>query len=268
MVRTGTAGVAVKCRMTRLGFGLSCLLSVGVSALTSDAVDKAWQDNYDARQRYFESTIGPFPKDILTMLNMMGVWPGGGLFVIPAAKLGTNLAVYTTFGLTNQDMPTRVRMSDFTLQSDGTRATQADSKLQQKQPAPKPLGAAGYGYEIFVVTTRDQEWPLAFLQWAVSAEISKDVGLLSRVEQYGGLTVEKIGVGGGNSVNVLIDKAQSPLPTGTTLPAGRMELLVAVTITDEEMEWSMKNGRRALLDRLREAGIGQISSLSRQSVVK
>jgi hypothetical protein len=118
------------------------------------------------------------------------------------------------------------------------------------------------------VTTRDQQWPLAFLQWAVSAEISKDVGLLSRVEQYGGLTVEKIGVGGGNSVNVLIDKAQSPLPTGTTLPAGRMQLLVAVTITDEEMEWSMKNGRRALLDRLREAGIGQISSLSRQSVVK
>ena len=258
----------MKCRMTRLGFGLSCLLSVGVSAVASDAVDKAWQDNYDARQRYFESTIGPFPKDILKMLNMMGVWPGGGLFVIPAAKLGTKLAVYTTFGLTNQDMPTRVRMSDFTLQSDGTRATQADGKLQQKQPAPKPPGAAGYGYEIFVVTTRDQQWPLAFLQWAVSAEISKDVGLLSRVEQYGGLTVEKIGVGGGNSVNVLIDKAQSPLPTGTTLPAGRMELLVAVTITDEEMEWSMKNGRRALLDRLRDAGIGQISSLSRQSVVK
>lgn len=45
-----------------------------------------------------------------------------------------------------------------------------------------------------------------------------------------------------------------------------MELLVAVTITDEEMAWSMKNGRRALLDKLREAGIGQISSLSRQSV--
>ena len=161
-----------------LGFGLSCLLSVGVSAVASDAVDEAWQDNYDARQRYFESAIGPFP------------------------------------------------------------------------------------------TTRDQQWPLAFLQWAVSAEISKDVGLLSRVEQYGGLTVEKIVVGGGNSVNVLIDKAQWPLPTGTTLPAGRMQLLVAVTITDEEMEWSMKNGRRALLDRLREAGIGQISSLSRQSVVK
>lgn len=63
-------------------------------------------------------------------------------------------------------------MSDFALQSDGARATQAGGKLQQKQPATKPPGAAGYGYEIFVVTTRDQQWPLAFLQWAVSAEIA------------------------------------------------------------------------------------------------
>jgi hypothetical protein len=236
--------------------------------VASDTADEAWQDNYDARQRYFESTIGPLPGDILKMLNMTGVWPGGGLFVIPASKLGQNLAVYTTFGLTNPDMPTRVRMSDFAVASDGARATHAEGKLQQKQPSARPVGAAGYGYEIFVVTARDQQWPLAFLQWAVNAEIGNDAGLLSRVEKFDGLTVEKIGVGGGNSINVLIAKAQLPLPTGTTLPAGKMDLLVAVTITDEEMLWSMKNGRGALLDKPREGGVGQISTLGRQSVIK
>jgi hypothetical protein len=236
--------------------------------VASDTADKAWQDNYNARQRYFESTIGPLPRDILKMLNMTGVWPGGGLFVIPENKLGQNLAVYTTFGFTNPDMPTRVRMSDFALASDAARATRAEGKLQQKKPSSGPVGAAGYGYEIFVVTARDQRWPLAFLQWAVNAEIGNDAGLLSRVEKFDGLTVEKIGVGGGNSIDVLIAKAQPPLPTGTTLPAGKMDLLVAVTITDEEMPWSMKNGRGALLNKLREGGVGQISTLGRQSVVK
>jgi len=43
------------------------------------------------------------------MQNMTGVWPGGGLFVVAAPKIGKHLTVYTTFGLTNSDMPTRVR---------------------------------------------------------------------------------------------------------------------------------------------------------------
>ena len=246
---------------------LITLLS-GANAVATDAADEAWQDNYRARQHYFESTIGPFPKDILKMLNMTGVWPGGGLFVIPANQLGTHLAVYTTFGLTNPDMPTRVRLSDFTLDSDAARATRAEGRLQPKPPAAKPAGAAGYGSEIFIVTARNQQWPLAFLQWAVNAEIGNDAGLLSRVEKYDGLTVEQIGIGGGHSINVLIAKAQSPLPTGTTLPAGKMDLLVAVTITDEEMQWSMKNGRRALLTKLHEAGVGQLSTPGRPSVVR
>jgi hypothetical protein len=66
---------------------------------------------------------------------------------------------------------------------------------------------------------------------------------------------------------VLISKAQAPLPIGTVLPAGKMDLLVAVTITDAEMQWSMQNGRGALLQKLREAGVGQVSVLGRPSVV-
>jgi hypothetical protein len=229
--------------------------------------DKAWEDNYGVRQRYFEAAVGPFPSDILKMLNMSGVWPGGGLFVIPAEKLGRNLALYTTFGFTNPDMPTTVRMTNFQLESDGKRATRAQGSLQSKEPAPKLPGAAGYGYEIFIVTRKDQQWPLGFLQWAVNAEIVNDVGLLARVTKYDGLTIEKINVSQDGPVNVLISKAQAPLPVGMMLPAGSMDLLVAVTITDAEMQWSMKNGRGALLQKLGDAGYGQTSVLGRRSVV-
>lgn len=234
----------------------------------SSPSEKLWQTTYDARQKYFESSVGPLPSDILKMLNMTAVWPGGGLYVIPAPKLGRSLSVYTTFGFTNPDMPTTVQMGNFELKSDGNRATQAAGTLSKKQPAPKRPGAAGYGYEILMITQSNQQWPVNFLQWAVNAEIGNDVGLLGRVEKYDGLTVEQIQVGQGQMVNVLIAKAQAPLPLGTKLPAGSMEILVATTITSQEMQWSQKNGRFALLKKLQEAGVGQVSILNRQSVLQ
>jgi hypothetical protein len=230
------------------------------------AEERLWQATYDARQKYFETTVGPFPPDILKMLSMSGVWPGGGLVIIPAGKIRQEMAVYTTFGFTNSDMPTRVKMTDFHLESEGGRATQAKGSLQAKEPARKKSGAAGYGYEIFVIAEQNSEWPLSFLQWAVNAEIDNDAGLLARVEDYHGLTVEQIDVGPKQSIDVLITKTEAPLPTGTDLPNGRMDLLVATVITNEEMVWSMENGRSALLRKLRDAGVGQISSLSRRSV--
>jgi len=228
--------------------------------------DALWQATNSARQSYFEATVGPLPKDIQKMLNMTGVWPGGGLYVIPASRIGQHLALYTTFGLTNPDMPATTRMLDFRLTSDGHRPAKAEGKLEKKIPAPKRAGAAGYGYEIFVIAREGQSWPLGFLQWAVQAEIASDVCLLDRVEKYDGLTVESIDVGSGAPINVLISKALAPLPVGAPLPNGRMELLVATTITESEMRWSDQNGRNALLHKLLDAGIGQISSRDRPSV--
>lgn len=234
----------------------------------SNTTEPQWQANHDARQRYFEQTVGPLPSDILKMLNMTGVWPGGGLYVIPAHRLGKNLSVYTTFGFTNPDMPASVQLTNFDLQSDGQRATRAEGTLFRKDAAPQRPGFAGYGYEMLMVAQSGQQWPLNFLQWVVNAEIGHDAGLLNRVEKYDGLTVEQIRVGPGQMVNVLIAKAHAPLPTGTTLPAGKMEILVATTITTQEMEWSQANGRGALLQKLQEAGVGQISIPGRTSVVQ
>src|SRR5690606_35150670 len=89
---------------------------------TEQAADQLWQDTYDARKQYFEGAVGPFPRDILKMINMIGIWPGGGLFVIPAPGTGEGMAVYTTFGLSNPDL------------------------LE-----PPRDGRAGYGYEAIVV---------------------------------------------------------------------------------------------------------------------
>lgn len=246
---------------------LFAMLGIGANAADT-AQEKLWQQNYDARQKYYEHTVGPLPKDILKMLNMSGVWPGGGLYAIPAKRLGSDLAVYTTFGFTNSDMPATVGVVDFKLDSDGKRATRAEGRLQKKQPVAKRPGAAGYGYEFIVVAPAHQDWPLNLLQWAVNAELSNDVGLLDRVEKYDGVTVEQLDVGAPTPLDVLISKALPPLPVGTQLPAGKMEILVATVIPPEEMHWSMKNGRGALLQKLREAGVGQVSKPGRESVVR
>jgi hypothetical protein len=253
-------------KIKKIATGILAMLGIGAAAADT-AQEKLWLKTYDARQKYFEHTVGPLPSDILKMLNMSGIWPGGGLYAIPAKRLGPGLAVYTTFGLTNTDMPTTVRMVDFKLDSDGKRATRAEGTLEKKQPVAKRHGAAGYGYEFIVVAAADQDWPLNLLQWAVNAELINDVGLLDRVEKYDGLTVEQLHVGAPEPINILISKALSPLPTGIQLPAGKMEVLVATVITPDEMHWSMKNGRGALLQKLREAGVGQVSELGRESVV-
>ena len=59
--------------------------------------DQAWQKAYDVREQYYKNTIGTFPNDILKLSHMTGVWPGGGLFVLEANKLGKDVTVYSTF---------------------------------------------------------------------------------------------------------------------------------------------------------------------------
>jgi hypothetical protein len=145
--------------------------------------DGDWQEIYDARQRYSESTVGPLPSDILKIPNMMGVWPRGGLFVIPAKRISELLTVYTTFGFTNPDMPTAVQLKDGDPPARGASPTGVKFALTKRTPVAGRPGAAGYGYEICVVAEPDQQWPLNFLQWAVGAEVLKDAGLLGRVEQ-------------------------------------------------------------------------------------
>lgn len=230
--------------------------------------DDFWQQVYDARAAYYEKHIGQLPDDILKMGNMMGVWPGGGLFVIPADKIANDLWAYTTFGISNPDMPASTVVADYTIETDEQdRPSEYSGSLHKKKPAQNSVGVAGYGYEMVMITKENTEWPLSFIQWAVNAEIQSDTDILNRVEQYNGLTVADIEVSESESINVLIEKARNPLPGSVQLPNGKMELLIATVITDDEMQWSLENGRNVLLAKLIESGVGQISDRNRKSIL-
>ncbi|WP_257222865.1 MULTISPECIES: suppressor of fused domain protein [unclassified Acinetobacter] len=168
-------------------------------------------------------------------------------------------------------MPAQATVSDVKVEKDHLgRTTSSSATLKSKSPTSTPSGAAGYGYELILMTReKNEEWPLWFLQWAAQAELLNDAGILARVEKYNGLTIEAIQVGenANDKINVLITKAQKPLPLSTQLPNGKMEFLVATVITDEEMKWSMTNGRNELLNKLIKSGVGQISDRNRSSVI-
>lgn len=237
--------------------------------VNDDKSDAYWQQVYSAREDYFVRHIGQLPEDILKIGHMFGVWPGGGLYVIPAKRISDDVWVYTTFGLTNPDMPASTTVSDVSTETDNFgRITNTSGTLQAKPKAVATSGAAGYGYELFVLTRENAEWPLWILQWTANAEILNDAGLLDRVNKYGGLTIDGVQVSANESVNLLIAKARQPLPIGSNLPNGKMELLVATVITSEEMSWSMEHGREALLNKLVAGGIGQLSVRGRHSVIK
>lgn len=229
-----------------------------------------WQRVYDARSRLFEQHFGSLSNDILKMMDLSGVWPGGGLYVIPTKIAGGPGFIYTTFGLSNPDMPTTVEMVDAqstSSDSNGLRAVGFTGTLRQKAKVRPRTDRAGYGYELIILARENADWPLSLLQWATKAEVGKDADLLGIVEQHQGLTVEQIGIGEGKFVNLLISKAHAPLPDHLDLPNGRMELLVATVVTEDEMRWSMTNGRNNLLVELTKAGVGQVSVLDRSSVV-
>jgi len=239
-------------------------------ASTVSAEDVHWQRVYDARAGLYEQHFGALPADILKIMDLSVVWPGGGLYVIPT-KLTGPAYLYATFGLSNPDMPATLEWADAKFTSDeaeGAKSAGFEGSVRLKANPRPHTDRPGYGYELVLLARENVEWPLWLLQWAARAEVLKDADLLGSVEKYHGITVEQVTIGEGRAVNLLISKAQAPFPGELALPNGALTLLVATVITDEEMAWSMINGRTALLASLQQAGVGQMSVLDRVSVVR
>jgi hypothetical protein len=116
-----------------------------------------------------------------------------------------------------------------------------------------------------VLTPRPETWPLNAVAWFVEMEIQRDVDMLDRVNDLGGVTVEALGIGGGRQADFLVAPALPPLPASADLPNGTMRLLVATRITREEMNFAREHKPAALIQRLTSAGVGQMSDLERQS---
>lgn len=231
------------------------------------AAEKLWQSVYDARAAAFSVHFGVPPSDIQKVMHLMGIWPGGGLYHMAAPRIAPSAWVTSSFGLSNPDMPAALTSQETASEHDEQgRPTKTSLRLVRKQNVPDYPGRPGYGYEFMVLTEGEAEWPLWLLQWAVTSEIMQDVDFLGRVDQYQGMTVEDIYVGGEQMINILITRARAPLPSQATLPNGEMSLLVATTVTDDEMIWSKTHGRNALMDVLEKSGFGQYSRLDRPSV--
>jgi hypothetical protein len=247
---------------------VSCIFGRSAKSSETDKEKKQWEASIAARQSFYEAKIGALPADMVRLQELFILWTGGGFYSIHATKLQPACWVHTTYGLSDFGLPTPLALVAADEQPDGKGGTHLKFNLQKREPAPHRPGAAGYGYELVVLTHEPAEWPMKVLYWAAHAELLKDAGIPERVRKYDGFTVEKIGIGDDASVNILIEKAQAPVPDGADLPNGRMDLLVATVITDEEMQWSFEHGRKPMLEELQKAGVGQFSILNRKSVVK
>jgi hypothetical protein len=239
----------------------------GVPPADATAQEQFWERAVRAREEFFTAHFGPLPGEIQKLVNLMGLWPGGGLYQFEAPRLH-GLGVCTTWGLSNPDMPTPVRLahSEWTQGADGPSFS---GQLGPREPVWIPEERAGYGYEVLVLTPALASWPLLTLSWLAQMEILNDVDLLGRVEDAQGVTLEDVKIGDGSQkADFLIEPASDPLPGQFRLPNGIARLLIATRITRDEMQFALAHGRPALLELLRESGVGQISVPDRASVVR
>jgi hypothetical protein len=227
-----------------------------------DAIEREsreWNDVYASREAAYAEHFGPIVGDVQKLMNLMGVWPGGCLVQIESPKHG--LWVTSSFGLTNADMPTRVRPENVAVGQAPDGNPEYQSRLVGRPPRAVPAGRAGYGYEILLLTRRKEFWPLMFLNWAVQSEILGDVDLLGRVYEFGALTVESIEIGEGRTADFLIAPLRQFAPSAVPLPNGSMELLVATVVSRAEMEFGVQQGGRALLELVLSKEQGQVSEV-------
>ncbi len=200
-----------------------------------------WGKVNDSRERFYEKTFGALPDEILTLDHLAKDFSGGGVLRFQSAKLN-DLWVYSTFGLTNPD-------------------------AAHAQHAPPRAAEAGHGYELVILARESADWPLWLLQWVTLAEVTDGMRLRERVERYQGLTIENLDIGRGRPVSLLVAEARAPLPAGVGLPNGSMKLLIGTVITDAEVRYALEHGRAALLERLVQHGVGQVSELGRAAVI-
>ena len=253
---------------------LAPVAATGAEKIEEVATEEtSWKESGKARANYLQQHFGDLPPgNRMRLINLMSVARDSSLYTIEAKKLGKDVWAYSTFGLSNPDMPTRIAAvdpQDITDDFGRLAGLSATMETRSREPATAPAGAAGYGYELMVLAGERAFWPLHILQWAASAEIFTDVGLLDRVDREGGLTVRDVALGSEQmgKVNLLFAKPLPPLPTGTQLPNGSMRILLATVITADELAWSRINGVEALLARLARSGVGQFSFRDRKSVL-
>jgi len=213
------------------------------------------------------------------------------------------LWVVVSSGLTNPDMPTRLRLERFHIgqSSEGSQqhrqkesgggggdggevvqrifdangialcSFERDGFASTASLRPRlDLGPswAGYGYEIGVITRTKESWPSHCLAFMVSKAVMDDYNLRGVIEQFGAATFERVPIRPDRTAHFLIARAPAQLYPKETidLPNGSMQLFLMTAITEEELQFGMHNRALDLYYRLQHAGCAYISDLDRPSI--
>jgi hypothetical protein len=231
-----------------------------------DHVDpQLWRAVMQTRSDFLQQQFGALPQEMHQLRNVQAIWPGGGVCQLTAPNFN-NLGVCTTFGLTNVGLPASMGIDSSIPTEPGV-----PPRFVPRAPREMPPGLAGYGYELLVLTPQMDSWPMLSLGWFVEMEILNDIELLGNVATSNGVTVTDVQIGDGSRTGTfLVQPACSPILARVNLPNGLMNVLTATWITQDELEFSMatEDGRWELLNRLLAAGVGPISIVDRQSVLK
>jgi hypothetical protein len=219
-----------------------------------------WDHVYDSRMEYLQQELGTFPEDILKLMTVH--WPGGGLFRIENSKIDGSTA-FLSCGLSNPDMPAPAYIEEFE-RVDGPGGQKSyQTKLGWRVPIWCPPSDSGYGYE-FLLLSKERDLIVPLMGF-VEQELNFETDWMYRVRTNGGMTIEEMPLGDGESCDMILAPARMFKPI--ELASGNMEILVATRVTREEMNFARNGKINDLLDLLYKAGHGQVSVWDRESVV-
>jgi len=134
----------------------------------------------------------------------------------------------------------------------------------------EPAAESGAGIEFLFATTEQGNWAISYLQNMLAYDL-----LLSADRFPGG---SPIGVGDRIPLNSPINSKDEcvlrhaivsttqALPTGFTLPSGKVEFMTFTGVTDAEISFARANSTLALVERLSAAGAHPVTDPARASI--
>jgi len=233
---------------------------------TKKEEEKLWDKVFYERKKIWKKTFGLFPSEIHKLGNLTGIWPGGLLIQMFSRKLG-GLWVTSSFGLTNPDMPTNRKSEYHKINNSKEGTVSYLQTISARIPKEIDRALAGYGYEIAILTKEVGMWPFMFINTIVQMEILNDIGFLERVQEIGAVTIDRVKISETDYGNFIIFEAPSNLIKEFNLRNGKAKLLLAMPITDNEMNYTLVNGQKELLNLLTLIDSFPVGDLNRESIL-
>eukprot|EP01112_Ceratiomyxa_fruticulosa_P015575 TRINITY_DN4596_c0_g1_i1.p1 TRINITY_DN4596_c0_g1~~TRINITY_DN4596_c0_g1_i1.p1 ORF type:complete len:293 (-),score=64.16 TRINITY_DN4596_c0_g1_i1:123-1001(-) len=237
---------------------------------------------YEAREKIYHTKLHIDLTDLEMKLDTV-FWPGGCFVEGPSSK--SNLYFWSTFGLSSPVMPNEFDRHNlkkvYKVDKNNKRSqTISFDVTHQKDPLKVSPSLAGYGFEIVVVSKKNDRykksnWPYLLFESFVEKIFFSKWNIFSGVEKFGSCTYQNIDFGrdfpseNGSFLITPLDPTLLPCEKSDfELPNGKLRILVASYITQDELEYALKGkGGQLLIEKFNESGFNyQISAPGRKSV--